>query len=196
MVTPGNYPQPIWDTIKEIIKGGANERDLEKFEIDSKKKKKGKHGIVEAYKINPENMRLYISITRWPEHWILAESLRDENIHFVFRGEIYHKPLAKIRGVYETKLDSDNDVDLRDKLGIHRVKKEEFEIIKGMELPVENGLVIKKGLKGVVEKEFPLEDYCIEVESLHEIAKKIGDDFDFLNKEEIMKEDAKKEKLS
>ncbi len=135
----------------------------------------GEHSIVEAYKKNSNNMTLYMSKTRLPEHWILVESLNGD-IHFVLRGEKYHKPLAEVRYAYEVKLDFNNNVDLGNKMCVYDTKKKEFEIIKGMEL--------------LVDKEFPLKDYCIEVKKLQEVISKIeqsGKDFDFLNKEEIMK---------
>ncbi len=41
MVTPGNYPQPIWNTVERIIKGMETAQSFQKFELDSGKIKKG-----------------------------------------------------------------------------------------------------------------------------------------------------------
>jgi len=87
------------------------------------------HILLEMKRKYPKQIQIFVSRTRWPDHWRL---LATNNCFFKLIGEAYHEPMAQKRSCYKVECVTADDEKRFEKLGVRLLKEQEFEIQKKM----------------------------------------------------------------
>jgi hypothetical protein len=115
------------------------------------------HTSIIARQTYAKRVSLFLFPTRYPFHWILFYSNKDDTICYRFYGELYHQPLAKKRKKFIITLDEREKNPMKvDKLVFFWSRIKRYECLKPFLIKVSNvnklPKISKRELKQAYEK--------------------------------------------